>query len=203
MKRYFTDHGNVPRFTKNGYLKVKCPPVLWGVIKDVYNILLSLPAEKESVVGNDKDICELYKIHRFPNIAQYFLQELLPLHEWWSGQSLVPVTLWGVRNYPNGSKLDLHHDRAPTHHISSIIMVDKDLNKKKDWPLVIQDHKGEWNEVYTEPGEIILYESLACIHGRPNLFEGNYFRNFYVHYRLKDYDYIGLNNTPRGEIIKR
>ena len=53
MKKYFTDHGNVPRFTKNGYLKVKCPPILWGVIKDVYNILLSLPAEKESVVGNE------------------------------------------------------------------------------------------------------------------------------------------------------
>ncbi len=53
-----------------------------------------------------------------------------------------------------------------------------------DWALDIQDHNGNWNKVYANVGEMILYESARCAHGRVDSFQGTYFRNFYVHYQL-------------------
>ena len=97
-----------------------------------------------------------------------------------------------------GATLTSHVDRIATHHISSIIIVDKDLacgcsNKPEaeDWPLDIQGHDGEWYKVYAQPGDMILYESAVCEHGRNEVFGGTHFRNFYVHYKLKDWEYVG------------
>ena len=38
--------------------------------------------------------------------------------------------------------------------------------------------------MYAEPGDMILYESAICEHGREEPFEGKSFDNFYVHYKL-------------------
>jgi hypothetical protein len=82
----------------------------------------------------------------------------------------------------------MHTDTLETHHISSIIIVDKKVNK--DWPLDIQDHNGNWHKIYAEPGDMILYESAICKHGRTEPFDGEYFRNFYTHYTLADYKLV-------------
>ena len=47
------------------------------------------------------------------------------------------------------------------------------------------------NVIGTKAGDIILYESAKCEHGREETFGGTYFRNFYVHYKLKDWTYAG------------
>jgi hypothetical protein len=70
-----------------------------------------------------------------------------------------------------------------------IIIVDKKVDK--DWPLDIQDHEGNWHQIYTEPGDMILYESATNLHGRTEPFEGEYYRNFFLHYTLADYKFIG------------
>ena len=123
-------------------------------------------------------------------------QSLLPLHEQFSGQKLEPSMLYGIRSYKRGASLINHSDRIDTHHISSIIMVDKNLScgcrrkeEPEDWPLHIQSHDGEWHKIYAEPGDMIIYESVACLHGRPDPFKGTFYRNFYVHYKLKDWIY--------------
>ena len=71
------------------------------------------------------------------------------------------------------------------------ILVDKDLrcgcqhkDNGDDWPLDIKGHDGEWYKVYLEPGDMILYESAICPHGRLENFQGTYYRNFFVHYKL-------------------
>ena len=38
-----------------------------------------------------------------------------------------PSYIYGIRSYQKGSRLEEHVDRLETHHISSIIIVDKDL----------------------------------------------------------------------------
>ena len=58
-----------------------------------------------------------------------------------------------------------------------------------DWPLDIQGHDGEWYKVYAQPGDMILYESAVCEHGRKETLGGAFYRNFYVHYQLKDWIY--------------
>ena len=76
-------------------------------------------------------------------------------------------------------------------------MVDKNLAcgcvhrpEADDWPLNIQSHDGNWHEVYLQPGEMVLYESATCEHGREVLFGGTYFRNLFLHYQLKHYEYV-------------
>ena len=54
----------------------------------------------------------------------------------------------------------------------------------------ITDHDGNNHIVYLEPGEMILYESAICEHGRIEPFKGNFYNNLFVHYKFKDYKHI-------------
>tara|TARA_R100000988_G_scaffold103473_1_gene82959 strand:+ start:1193 stop:2443 length:1251 start_codon:yes stop_codon:yes gene_type:complete len=185
--------GPLPRLTENGFSLTKCPDKLWSIIKDCYNLL----KEKESVEqfsGKEEYVpgdTKLLSFDHLPSIKNLLHEELKEMHEDFCGKELIPTFVYGIRSYEKGSSLKEHVDRAETHHISSIIIVDKDLtcgcqNKKyaDDWPLDIKGHDGEWYKVYTQPGDMILYESAVCEHARKELFGGNYFRNFYVHYKF-------------------
>ncbi len=66
-------------------------------------------------------------------------------------------------------------------------MVDKNVDK--DWPLHCVDHEGNTQKVYLEPGEFALYECAKTVHGRPEPLNGDWFRNFFVHYKLDNWDY--------------
>lgn len=131
-----------------------------------------------------------------PHLKLQLHNSLLPLHKSWANTNIEPTFIYGIRSYNKGATLTEHVDRIETHHISSIILVDKDLrcgckNKEfgDDWALDIQDHNGEWHKVYLEPGEILMYESARCKHGRKDPFQGKYYRNMFIHYKLTDYIY--------------
>ena len=71
----------------------------------------------------------------------------------------------------------------------------------KPWPLHVIDLQGELQKVLLEPGlfwsklkglvificpfsgEMLLYESLKIVHGRPEPFEGRFFDNIFVHFK--------------------
>jgi prolyl 4-hydroxylase len=193
-KKIYTDKSQIPKLTEKGFKVVKCPDVAWGLIQDAYNILKDKKTEekfenKENVIiGGGSDILSF---EHLPSIRATIHKELQPLHEEFCGVSIEPSFIYGIRSYTKGATLINHVDRVETHHISSIIIVDKDLrcgcqHKKfaDDWPLDIQDHDGNWHKVYAEVGDIILYESAICEHGRQEPFGGEYFRNFFVHYKL-------------------
>jgi len=197
----FTNKEDFPKFTENGFEIQKCPDNVWNIINDAY-YLLKDSAKDEQFEGKENIIkgggSELLSFDAIPSIRSYLHSELQNLHEQWSGQNLEPSYIYGIRSYLRGATLANHVDRIATHHISSIIIVDKDLacgckNKPEadDWPLDIQGHDGDWYKVYAQPGDIILYESAKCEHGREETFGGTYFRNFYVHYKLKDWTYAG------------
>jgi len=198
----FSSYDDMPRFTPTGFKVMKCPTEIWGLIKDSYELLKDKKVEevyegKESTIlgiGNTSDILSFEYI---PNIRTHIHNLLKPLHEEWSGQRLEPSFVYGIRSYNKGAVLIEHKDRVATHHISSIIIVDKDLTCScpaggRDWPLDIQDHNGKRHKIYAEPGDIILYESAACNHGRLEPFSGTFFRNFYVHYKLSDWQFNGV-----------
>lgn len=192
----FSRKEELPKLTETGFKVVKTPEHVWGYIQDAYNLLRLNPAE-ENFPGREDFISgktELYSFDAFVSMRSLIHRELQPIHEEWSNRKLTPTSLYGIRSYPKDATLKSHTDTLATHHVSSIIIVDKDLacgcNKTKgvenDWPLDIQDHNGEWHKVYAEIGDMILYESAICLHGREEPFKGNYFRNFYVHYKLND-----------------
>tara|TARA_R100000734_G_scaffold19121_2_gene18277 strand:- start:10963 stop:12228 length:1266 start_codon:yes stop_codon:yes gene_type:complete len=200
----FKNINEIPRLTTNGFTKAKIPEDVWGLIQDAYSML----RDKEVVENfdNKKAVIEtnipnaesstLLNFEHIPNIRKQIHSMLLPYHEEWANTKLEPSFIYGIRSYLKGATLIKHVDRIATHHISTILIVDKDLrcgcaHKElgEDWPLEIQGHDGKWYEVYAEPGEMILYESAVCEHGRTKPFEGKYYRNFYTHYKFVNYQY--------------
>ena len=183
----------LPRLTENGFKLSKCPPKMWSLIQECYGLLKDKPTEenfdgKETYVPGNTSLLDFDNL---PTVKTILHEELLPIHEEFCGRKLNPSFIYGIRSYEKGSSLKEHVDRVETHHISSIIIVDKDLtcgcqNKKyaDDWPLDIQGHDGEWYKIYAQPGDMILYESAVCEHARKEPFGGKYFRNFYVHYKF-------------------
>ena len=51
-----------------------------------------------------------------------------------------------------------------------------------------QDLKGNTVEVSLEAGDMLLYESAKCYHGRPRRFEGQWYTSIFLHYAPVDWD---------------
>lgn len=107
--------------------------------------------------------------------------ELRPILEAWVNHDkrkkrlhLIGNNAYGLRIYQNQSRLNMHVDQSSTHIVSAILHVDHDRNSKP-WPLIIEDYKGNINEVILEKGDVLLYESSKLFHGRPRRFEGEWY----------------------------
>jgi prolyl 4-hydroxylase len=193
-KKVYTNISQIPKLTTNGFEVVKCPEDTWRLIQESYELLKD-KVEQEHFDGKENFIptgdSHLLSFDNLPSIRSLIHTQLQPIHEKFCGVKIEPSFVYGIRSYTKGATLKPHVDRVETHHISSIIIVDKDLrcgcqNREfgDDWPLDIQGHDGEWYKVYAQPGDMILYESAICEHGRSQPFQGNYYRNFFVHYKL-------------------
>lgn len=190
----FTNVDDFPKFTTLGFEKMKVPEGLWHPIMEMYAAVRNNEVEehfegKQHFITGAEKTSDLLDLSLVSDQRNNLHQALLPMHEEWCGENLIPSFIYGIRSYLNNADLRQHVDRIGTHHISSIIMVDKYLDGAPDWPLDIQAHDGTWHKVYLEPGEMVLYESAKCSHGRDERFQGKYYRNFYVHYQLKDWIY--------------
>lgn len=192
--KVYAKASDIPKLTPKGFKVIKCPAETWNLIKDCYELLKDKNV-REDFDGKDVFIptgdSEILSFDNISSIRTLIHTQLLQTHKNFSGVNLEPSAVYGIRSYTKGATLKAHVDRVETHHISSIIVVDKDLrcgcqNKEfgDDWALDIQDHEGEWHKLYAEPGDMILYESAICEHGRSQPFQGNYYRNFFVHYKL-------------------
>jgi prolyl 4-hydroxylase len=94
---------------------------------------------------------------------------------------LVHTATYGIRKYLRGSHLGNHYDKKNTHVVSAIIHLDDASDKP--WNLYIEDHHFRPHNVTMEYGDIVLYESTTCLHGRPEPFEGESHCNMYVHFK--------------------
>jgi prolyl 4-hydroxylase len=94
---------------------------------------------------------------------------------------LVHTATYGIHKYLRGSHLANHYDKKNTHVISAIIHLD-DVSDKP-WNLYIEDHHFRPHNITMEYGDIVLYESTTCLHGRPEPFEGDSHCNMYIHFK--------------------
>eukprot|EP00574_Skeletonema_japonicum_P002821 CAMPEP_0201715796 /NCGR_PEP_ID=MMETSP0593-20130828/1896_1 /ASSEMBLY_ACC=CAM_ASM_000672 /TAXON_ID=267983 /ORGANISM="Skeletonema japonicum, Strain CCMP2506" /LENGTH=492 /DNA_ID=CAMNT_0048205393 /DNA_START=56 /DNA_END=1534 /DNA_ORIENTATION=- len=99
--------------------------------------------------------------------------------EEWTGQTLQPCSLYGIRKYTEGAVLAPHVDRLPL-VTSAIINVAQDLDEP--WPLEVYGHDGMAYNITMQPGEMILYESHSVVHGRPFPLKGRYYANVFIHF---------------------
>ena len=114
------------------------------------------------------------------------------IHEKWSGVKLIPNNAYGLRVYRNQSNLQMHIDESSTHIISSILHVGHDA-EGDPWPLVIESFDGSTNEVFLETGDMLLYESSKCFHGRPKRYNGKWYSSLFTHYYPADWDDERIN----------
>merc|ERR1712224_818967 len=100
------------------------------------------------------------------------MQDIL---EWWTGMSLVHSATYGIRIYKRDAMLINHVDRHDTHMASAVLQVTQEADVDGGWPLEVWGPDGICNEVYLQPGELVLYEGGKFIHGRPMRFRGEEF----------------------------
>lgn len=109
------------------------------------------------------------------------------LTEWIGYKSeLQHVATYGIREYTKGAILENHYDRVNTHVISAIIHLDD--NTETPWELYIEDHNFKPHLVTMKYGDIVLYESTTCLHGRPTNFNGVSHKNMYIHFKPLRWD---------------
>lgn len=200
--RTFSDKDDLPHISELGFKVVKTPDKAWKLIKEGYQLLKQTSKQEQwaginNIISGSVQPTEIMSFDNFPSLRDTILEELKPAHEEWAKEKLTPSALYGIRSYNKGATLISHVDRLQTHHVSSIIIVDKDLDcgctqtkgAPNDWPLDFVDHNGDTHKVYAEIGDMIMYESAICYHGRLEPFKGNYFRNLFAHFKYTDIEY--------------
>lgn len=182
MVKKFTSYLDLPTFTSVGYDFRLVPDKVWGYIQDIY----SLVKLKDPIVEEGFN-ATLYPLMDINNLNTLIMEELKPTLEEWCGEELIPHNIHGVRSYNKGARLPIHRDHIQTHHISCIIMLEKD----EEWRIEFENHNKEIIRIDLNPGGMLMYESAKCRHARTIPFTGNYYNNFYIHYSLKNWEYTG------------
>jgi hypothetical protein len=195
--KIFSKEEDLPKLNPIGFKVIDVPKKTFELIQNVHNILkIDIEPERFAEPGNkgvlqnieNKHATDIMSVERLYPVGPDILNQLKDIHEEWAGQKLIPSSIYGIRSYKRNSFLKSHTDILETHHISSIIIVDKKVDE--DWPLDIKDHEGNWHKIYADIGQMILYESAKCEHGRMTPLKGDYFRNLFVHYKLADWYFV-------------
>jgi len=135
-------------FTENGWGLTRAPQYIVDLLLESLHTGLEEQKKNptyESRTGVIETENRPYFIEQY-ELNNLVMQELLPLHEAWSGVSLIPNNAYGLRVYREGSNLNMHVDKSNTHIISSILHVDHDKDMES-WPIIIEDFQGNTNEV--------------------------------------------------------
>lgn len=180
----FSSYNDLPAFTPDGYSFRMVPDKVWGYIQDIY----SLVKLRKPVIEKGFNSV-LYPLTDINHLNDLIMEELKPIHEEWCGEELISHNIHGIRSYNKGAKLPIHRDHIQSHHISCIVMLEKD----KEWRLELESHSKDIVKIDLNYGGMLMYESAKCRHARTIPFTGNIFHNFYIHYSLKNWKYIGKN----------
>jgi len=183
-------------FTEYGWAVTRAPQgLLDELVSSLHRGLTSpIHSEEEDIGSTCIDSPSPPLLHPIvESLERRALLELRPIAEAWINHDkrekrrhLIGNNAYGLRIYQNQSRLNMHVDKSETHVISAILHVDHDENSKP-WPIVIEDYYGNLNEVVLEKGDVLLYESSKCFHGRPRRFEGEWYTSLFIHYYPADW----------------
>mmetsp|Transcript_17936 Transcript_17936/g.30173 ORF Transcript_17936/g.30173 Transcript_17936/m.30173 type:complete len:307 (-) Transcript_17936:31-951(-) len=188
----------VPRFTEVGFEIRDTPPGIQKLLRQ--EVVDALPRLEN--VRDEGEIDILYtpipskKLH-VPHLHRDIYDALRPdLEEWVGGMALEESSIYGIRMNRNESTLGMHLDRIATHVVSAIVHVAHAYdNVEQPWPISIEDNDGNMHELFLEEGQMLFYESAACMHGRPTPFQGEFYASIFVHFRPIDQGIWNLTET--------
>lgn len=187
----FTQGQLVRKFTEYGFEVVPTPAHVHKYLVDAITPYIESFDDIPDETGVEDSIYGPYLpkiIDVQPQFSLSVLKDLKAIHQdWIGGIELVGTSAYGVRLYRNGSSLVMHHDKVRTHAISSIVhLVHEYDNDDEPWPIQIEDHNGQVHSVSLAPGEMLLYESARCLHGRMTQLKGKFYGSIFVHYMPRD-----------------
>jgi len=189
----------IPRFTpvgfKTGIKMQDISPEAWPLILDFYEKSKNTETETLEPWGADNTYVNHQEVpitimHLPHHIKQIIWRDLsIALCDWIGNdcdpKNLVGSSVYGIRRYWRGALLRNHADRVEL-VLSAIINVA--VGKMEEpWPLEIFDHDKNPHIVMMKPGDVVFYESAACIHGRPLPMNGEYMANIFAHTKPIDW----------------
>lgn len=186
MPNIVKENDYLPVFHPIGFEKLRLPLRMLDALRDwVKGQSGDWVEEKVNRVGVEANMrSEHLDIHTAPKeLVSDIEQELKTILTKWIEYKteLVHVATYGVRNYLRGSSLGNHYDKPQSHIVSAIVHLGD--TSDKPWELYIEDHTFRPHGITMEYGDIVVYESATCLHGRPTPFEGDSFQNMYVHFK--------------------
>jgi hypothetical protein len=182
----FTQARLVPRFTTTGFKVVQTPSIVYEKLRTTLDRGLTqfdrLPNDTRNSDSSYNPLSQ--KIIYLNGLEREIMDELKSVHENWSGLSLQPTSVHGIRLNRNGSSVVMHYEKVATHVISCLIHINSEYESSaQPWPMEIEDHDGTMHSLVLQPGEMLLYESASALHGRRELFRGRYSASLSIHYR--------------------
>lgn len=192
---YYSSSNELPTLLETGYIVKKVPNDIMSEVNSLYEKSKKFTRDETkdealSITGKS----ELNILARYGYERDKLIENMLPLHENVFNTKLIPSVMYGVRKYHKGAILDMHFDKYITHHVGSIMVIDKDLDNQEDWPLHIINNQGIEDKVYLNVGDIIFYESARLLHGRPNPLLGNYYSIVMTHLSIVGYKHKPIDN---------
>lgn len=176
-----------PKFTSVGYAKRKMPKELHEYLLGLVRTTDRIPEDRINIHRRTSSGPPPYLVPIPSDRKEWIFGILKPILEEWSGVSnLVPTSAYGPREYRRGSSLRMHCDTGNTHIISAILHIDRE-GMDEDWPLVVINRKGERENIYMEPGDMVLYESASLPHSRELPLKGDYYTNMFIHFAPHDF----------------
>lgn len=187
-----------PKISVEPFRKLKIPTDLYVSIQSEYQSMSFTSLDQPPTYNKEYGAMALMGISRYgsdkpdigyspvsANLIDQCYKVLSPMISNWCGHAVTRSWGYGIRSYGRNSILHLHRDRIDTHVISCILHVDE--HSDEPWPLDFIDHDGLHEKVFFEPGEALFYESL-CPHARLTPFNGDYYRNMYLHWHPVDWN---------------
>eukprot|EP01116_Phalansterium_solitarium_P009541 TRINITY_DN23736_c0_g1_i3.p1 TRINITY_DN23736_c0_g1~~TRINITY_DN23736_c0_g1_i3.p1 ORF type:complete len:394 (+),score=43.83 TRINITY_DN23736_c0_g1_i3:111-1184(+) len=174
----------VPKFTPSGFELRRVPDDLWQLLHAFWlrkrtNQTVEVWSPGDAYVNHW--VAPPYMVLMPETLRRRVLRTLQPLLQDWAGLQLEPTSCYGIRVYKNNSVLEDHVDRVETHVVSAILNIDQLVDEP--WPLDIFSHDGRRHSLILKPGDMVFYESAACIHGRSTPMRGSEYANIFVHFR--------------------
>lgn len=162
-------------FTDLGYQKLKAPQELFDLILKFWNDNKDEGEQDEEWIPGNSFVNYWESMPTMVNVQHEHMKgggvELMKT-VWkgsvdiisdWTGEKLVPSSIYGIRVYKEGAILAPHVDRLPLIS-SAIINVAQDV--EEPWPLEVVGHDNIARNITMEPGDMVLYESHSVVHGK-------------------------------------
>jgi len=190
VKNQICDHHFLPIFHPIGFEKIS---IKMDSVKEIISWMNNNESQfiPEKLTNTELESRTKSRILNIQNAPKELLSKLKKefkslLTKWIDYKTVLKHTsTYGIREYLRGSILENHYDKYNTHIISAIIHI-SDVSDTP-WKLYIEDHMFRPHEITMHYGDILLYESTTCLHGRRNEFEGDSYRNMYIHFKPKNW----------------